>query len=126
MTTGLKAQGFVCRNSFEISSREWSRSRGRSSAGVKDGTDRCHGGGNCGELGLLEAGEHVNEGDVRHDVVFRCSYGGASDTGVDVSHEVNQRGSTSCGAMNSGTLQGLPQMGHSFSNLVSSLSVDDE
>lgn len=122
MATGLKILEFLRGNSFELSSRKWSRNRGWSSAGG----DRCHGGGNCGGLGLPEAGEHASEGDVRHDVVFRCSYGGASDTGVDVSHEVNQRGSTSCGAMNSGTLQGLPQMGHSFSNLVWSLSVDDE
>ena len=62
---------------------------------MKGGTDCCHRGGNCGELGLPEAGEHANEGDVRHDVAFRCSYGGASDTGVDVSHEVKSRGSTS-------------------------------
>lgn len=56
---------------------------------------RCHGGGNCGELGLPEAGEHANEGDVRHNIVFRCSYGGASDTGGDVSPEVKPKGSTS-------------------------------
>ena len=74
--------------------------------GVKDSMGRCHGGGSCGELGLPEAGEHANEGDVCHDIVFRCSYGRASDTRVDVSHEVKPRGSTSCGVMNSSTLQG--------------------
>jgi hypothetical protein len=86
---------FVCRNSFELSSRKWSRNRGWLLVEVKDGTDCCHGGGNCGELGLPKAGEHANEGGARNDVVFRCSYGGASGTGVGVSCEVNSRGSTS-------------------------------
>jgi hypothetical protein len=49
--------------------------------GSEDGTGHCHGGGDCGLLGLSEVG------DVRHDVVFCYSYGGAGDTRVDVSYE---------------------------------------